>query len=362
MDLKKQNILFFLRATQHGGTENVVVQLCEILKPYVNKIVVCSADGFKTKELNELGITFYEIPDIEKKNWKTIYKVLDIMEYVIKKEHITVIHSHHRMAAFYSCVLNLKYNFVRINTSHNTFTNKKFLTRAVYKKANLIACGEAVKKNLVEFYGFSDKRVTVIHNAVREFDGKIEEINELKEARDNGYFLIGNVGRLSEQKGMPYFIDAVELVIKVYPETRFYIIGDGEDRKALEDQVNRKGLQNEVFFLGYKNNIQSVISQLDFIVLSSLWEGLPLTAIEAYSVGKIVIGTAVDGTVEIIRDGVDGFLVEPKNPEAIAEKIICLIKNSEVKEKMEKAARIRYKEKFSFEKLTKSYIKYYESL
>ena len=68
MDLKKQNVLFLLRATQHGGTENVVLQLCEILNPQVNKIIVCSSDGFRVSALSKLKIKHYKIPDIENKS------------------------------------------------------------------------------------------------------------------------------------------------------------------------------------------------------------------------------------------------------------------------------------------------------
>ena len=112
-------------------------------------------------------------------------------------------------------------------------------------------------------------------------------------------------------------------------------------------------------FLGYRNDIQNVINQLDFIVLSSLWEGLPLTPIEAYSVGKTVIGTAVDGTQEIIRDGVDGYLIEPRNAYQIAEKMIVLIEQPEIREKMELQATHRYQEEFSYIKLKQRYIDFY---
>ena len=89
--------------------------------------------------------------------------------------------------------------------------------------------------------------------------------------------------------------------------------------------------------------------QLDLIVLSSLWEGLPLTPIEAYSVGKTVVATAVDGTVEIIRDGIDGCLISPQNSEEIAEKVNYLIENPDRKRNMEIQAVERYREEFSYE-------------
>lgn len=94
---------------------------------------------------------------------------------------------------------------------------------------------------------------------------------------------------------MSYFIDAAEIVTRSHPEVRFVVVGDGELKNQLHEYVKSKKLQDVFLFLGYRNDIQNVISQLDFIVLSSLWEGLPLTPIEAYSVGKTVIGTAVDG-------------------------------------------------------------------
>lgn len=173
---------------------------------------------------------------------------------------------------------------------------------------------------------------------------------------------IGNIGRLSEQKGMTYFIEAAEIITRTHPEARFIIVGDGEEREQLHAQIEKKKLQNKMLFLGYRNDIQNVMSQLDFVVLSSLWEGLPLTPIEAYSVGKTVIGTAVDGTPEIIRDGVDGYLVEPRNPVQLAEKMNELIENPEMRENMGIQAMKRYRDEFSFEKLSERYIAFYEGL
>ena len=139
-------------------------------------------------------------------------------------------------------------------------------------------------------------------------------------------------------------------------------MGEGEEKEQLHAQVKAKGLQDKVLFLGYRNDIQNVMSQLDFVVLSSLWEGLPLTPIEAYSVGKTVIGTAVDGTPEIIRDGVDGYLVEQRNPVQLAEKMNELIENPETRKNMGIQAMKRYRNEFSFEKLSERYIAFYEGL
>ena len=356
MKLEHQNILFFSRSTQHGGTENVVLQLCEIFRPLVNKIVVISADGFDVEKLDALDIKHYSIPDIENKTPGTIVNVIKELKRVVSEEKITIVHTHHRMAAFYVRLTGL-YKYCRfINTSHNTFTNKRALTRFAYKKAHLIACGEMVKKNLIDVFGL--KNVKVIHNAVKPFDGNTVFDKELKKAREDGKFLIGNIGRLSEQNGMEYFIKAIPAVLAVHPETYFYIAGSGED----EDKLRRMAEGLSIKFLGYRTDAQNLMSQLDLIVLSSLWEGLPLTPIEAFSVGKTIVATGVDGTLEIVKDGENGLLVKAKDSEGLAERINWMIEHPEERLKMGQSAKETFEKEFSFDMLAQSYTDYYRSL
>lgn len=360
MNLKQQNILFIGRAMIQGGAENVILQLCEIFNPLVNKIVVCAGKGFDQKALKKLHIKFYEIPDIEKKNIGTMLTVSKTLQYVVKKEQITTIHTHHRMAAFYVSLLRLYRNRTFINTSHNTFDNKIKLTQFSYRHAHLIACGEMVKKNLEETFNLHD--VTAIHNAVKKFAGPVVLDPTLKALHDKGYFLIGNIGRLTEQKGFVYFIDAMPDILKRHPKTKFIIVGAGELEQSLKERVARWHLEQDVVWLGFRKDVQNVMSQLDLVVLSSLWEGLPLTPIEAFSVGKTVVGTAVDGTVEIIDDGVDGYLIPPRDSNAIVEKCVALAENQDRLEQFDKAALERFKKEYSFDTFKDRFIKYYEEL
>lgn len=359
--LYEQNILMIARTMGLGGTENVVLQLCEILSGKVNKILVCSSGGVHEKKLQEMGIKHYVMPDIASKNPMDMLKSYRLIKSIINKEKITIVHSHHRMAAFYAELAAPK-KVVKVANAHNTFIDKKKLTQLAYRDTKVVAVGEIVKKNLIEYFEISKEQVCVIHNAVKSFDGNIVPIEALYQERQKGNVLIGNIGRLSEQKGINYFIEAAEITTRTHPEARFVIVGDGEEREKLQAQVKVKGLQDKVLFLGYRNDIQNVMSQLDFVVLSSLWEGLPLTPIEAYSVGKTVVGTAVDGTPEIICDGVDGYLVEPRNQMQLAEKMNELIENPKMRESMETQAMKRYQDEFSFEKLSQRYIDFYKGL
>lgn len=362
MNLENQNLLLFSRTMGLGGTEKVVLQLCEILKPHVNKIIVCSSGGKNVDVLCDMGLKHYEIPDIESKSLKNIASVSKLLLQIIKEENITVIHTHHRMAAFYVSLLGLYRKCTFLNTCHNTFTNKKALTRFAYKHANLIACGEMVKKNLVDFFNLPESQITVIHNAVKPFEGSVVNDPLIEQFHKEGCFVFANIGRLSEQKGMEYYIRAVPKVIIKHPEARFLIVGVGEDEEKLKTLVDELQVLDYVFFLGYRTDVQNLIAQVDLIVLSSLWEGLPLTPIEVFSAGKTIVATAVDGTVEIVRDRKTGLLIEPRNASKIAEKAIWAIEHQEQIQKMEHSAYKVYIKKFSFESLKRNYVKYYESV
>lgn len=360
--MNKPNVLFFSRTMGLGGTEKVILQLCDVLKETTNNIVVCSCGGINVEKLISMGIKHYEIPDIEKKNLSSIIKVLVKVFWIINVEHIAIVHTHHRMAAFYARILLLVKKFIFINTSHNVFHNKRRLTKFALEKANIIAVGKKVKENLCDVYGIPDSQITVIYNAVDSFRDEVVEIEVLKKHKENKDFLVGNIGRLTEQKGMEYFIEAIPNVLAQCPNTKFFIIGEGEDREKLENKISHLALEDKVLMLGYRIDIQNTMSQLDLIVLSSLWEGLPLTPIEAFSVKKTIVATNVDGTVEIVQNERNGLIVEPRDSSALANAIIRLNKDVEMRKDLEENAFLTYNEKFSYKGLSEKNISFYQKL
>ncbi len=359
MSLKEQNVLFFSRTMGMGGTSNVMIQLCKILKPKVNKIVVCSFGGAMVETLENMGIKHITVNDVGKHTPLNFIRILRQVSAIIKQENITVIHTHHRMSAFYTAVLKKKYDFVFINTSHNTFTDNKAMTRFAYKNANVIACGEMVKENLTDYFGIPSSQVTVIHNVIEAFDGNVTQIPQLKQLKDEGYYIVGNVGRFAEQKGMEYFIASYPLVRKQTDKIKYVLIGDGVDREKLKQQTAELGIADDVIFLGYRSDVQNVLSQTDLLVLSSLWEGFPLTPIEGFSVGRTVVATAVDGTKEIVHDNQNGFLIEARNPQAIAEKILFLFRSPETQKKFEQEAFNTFQTEYSFASFAEKILQYY---
>lgn len=358
MELKKQNILFLTRTMALGGTENVILQLCEILKPLVNNIVVCSSGGINVSKLEEMNIKHYTNFDIENKNPINIIKNIKSIKRILKEENITIVHSHHRMAALYAnlCCNN---RIIKIANAHNTFYNRRFLTKLAYRNTQIIAVGEQVKKNLTEYFKIEKKCVNVIHNAIKSFNKKIVVDETIKKLKEDGNIVVANVGRLSEQKGMEYYIKACTLLKEKCKKVKYLIVGSGEDEDKLKKLVYENKMEDYIYFLGFRADIQNILSQVDFVVLSSLWEGLPLTPIEAFSVGKTIVATNVDGTPEIVINDKNGLLVEPKDFDGLAESMMLLIKNDKIRRRLEKCALDTYIKEFSFDILSKEYINYY---
>ena len=359
-DLKEQNVLFIARSMDVGGAEHIILQICKVLLPLVKSITVCSNGGINVAELYKLKIEHKEIPDIERKTPNIILKTSRILEHVVRDKDITIIHTHHRMASFYAEMLGLYKNCKVINTCHNSYYDKKKLTYFAYRHAHLIACGNMVKKNLTNFFKISSDRITVIPNMIPPFKETVVPDVFIQKLKKDGMFLVANVGRLSEQKGFSYYIEAIPLVLKEHPDTRFLIIGCGEDEEKLKNMA--KNLKEQLFFMGYRRDVQNLMKQVDLVVLSSLWEGLPLIPLEAFSAGKTIVATGVDGTLEIVKNFKNGLLVQPKNAVDLAKKIVWIIEHPNERQRMEQNAQALFRESFSFDHFASAYAEYYKNI
>jgi glycosyltransferase involved in cell wall biosynthesis len=118
-------------------------------------------------------------------------------------------------------------------------------------------------------------------------------------------------------------------VLEAFPRVVFLIVGDGPLRGELEALTRALGVEKNVIFAGYREDVPRVLSVFDIKVLPSVTEGLPLAILEAMAMGKPVIATEVGGVKEILKDGETGFLVPPQDPEALSERIIYLLRNED---------------------------------
>ena len=353
------NVLHISRTMGQGGAEKVVYQLCKDIKS-VNQIVASTGGQYEDK-LSSIGINHIIIPDLENKNPITIIRTLFLLNKAIHKNNIDIIHSHHRMAAFYARILQLlNRNIKHIYTAHNVFYGKKFLMRYALKKASIVACGKTVQENLVNEYNICEDRITIIFNSVEPTRITDIDIPEIENARRAGNHVICSIGRISEQKGIDIFVKAIECCVKNGLRITGIIVGDGEDKTKIEELAFNIGIRDSIFFLGYQEDVISIISKVDFVVLASRWEGFPLTPLEAFYVGKTIIVSNIKNNLEIVCSGRNGLSFNVDDYEELAEKIKFLVDDNSFRRELEKHARYDYETKYGYQSFLKKYLAVYE--
>jgi glycosyltransferase involved in cell wall biosynthesis len=155
--------------------------------------------------------------------------------------------------------------------------------------------------------------------------------------------VVGTVANLKPHKGLQHLLKAAVLIRRELPAARFLVVGEGGAKKDLEALASKLGLEDTVTFAGFREDAVRVASAFDVFAMSSLHEGLSIALVEAMALGKAVVVTRVGGLPEVVQDGKDGILVPPSNPVALAARIIDVLRDPALRERMGLAARKRAK-------------------
>jgi glycosyltransferase involved in cell wall biosynthesis len=167
--------------------------------------------------------------------------------------------------------------------------------------------------------------------------------------------VIGFVGRLNVQKGIVYMMDAFKLVKEKIPSAHLVIAGTGDLKDEIEKKSFEYGYSNSIHMLGFREDIPDILNSIDLLLLPSLWEGFGLVLIEAMAAGKPCVTTRISSMPEIVDDAVSGFIVPPKEPEALADACCKLLTNPQLAENMGKEGKRIVNEKFTLRKMINAY-------
>ncbi|MEO7270713.1 MAG: glycosyltransferase, partial [Vicinamibacterales bacterium] len=155
-----------------------------------------------------------------------------------------------------------------------------------------------------------------------------------------GEFAVGTVTRLHDSKGNSFFVDAARLVLDQRPHAKFFIVGEGPLRPALEQQAQALGLGGRFVFAGFARDIPRVVSAFDLSIFPSLWEGTPLTVFEALAMGKTILATDADGLVDVLRNGHDAVILPKRNAQALADGMVRLMDDPSERHRLGQNARV----------------------
>jgi glycosyltransferase involved in cell wall biosynthesis len=165
--------------------------------------------------------------------------------------------------------------------------------------------------------------------------------------------VVGTIACLKPQKAPLDFVRAAAAAHERDASFRFFIAGDGELRPSVAALIEELGLQDVVKLLGWRRDISDLLHAMDAFLLTSVFEGLPRAVLQAMAAGIPVIATAVDGTPEVVDDGVTGLLVPPERPDLAAERLLQLFESSELRERCVTGARRRLTEEFDINRMVR---------
>lgn len=350
-----KRILYIHGISAIGGAEQDLLRLLErINRQLFEPFVVCPPDGPLLREIERLKVPVYPL---NISSWRKLKDVFTIpfavwsLFKLIKDLQIDLVHVNEYWWGPISYIASRTAHVPCIVHIRQEIEPRRVKQYWFKKPHKMIAVSNRIRNVAIEA-GVNATHVTVIYSGidtsltVSPDDGKkIREQYHLTA----GQPVIGTVANLFPRKGYEYLIDALVEVRKKVPDIHCLIIGEGDYhyRALLLEMVQTKGLKPNVTFTGFQRAVQAHIAAMDIFVLPSVLEGFGIVLLEAMALGKPVVATTVGGIPEVVEDYVTGLLVPPKDPEALAQKILYLLENPRIREKLGAAGWARVQERFS---------------
>jgi glycosyltransferase involved in cell wall biosynthesis len=353
--MKKIHALHLIDGLTFGGAETLLRDLASGLERRGYRITVgYSTPGPFVQELADKGLTLKHIPRMGLVDPVFMFRMVKLM----RSDPPEIVHTHLFKSDFHGrLAARLAGVPVVISTLHNNdvWANNWFLGRlygaTAYWADRLIAVSSEVREFHLRKTRVPPQKIVVIENGVdvAAFTGHEDKAKSIRAELDimPDAPLLGIIGRLKPQKDIPTFLLAAVEVLREQPNARFLVVGDGPLQSELEIQSKNLGLFPSLIFTGMRKDIPAILAALDVLVLSSLWEGLPVILLEGMAAARAVVSTSVDGVVGVVLPNETALLVPQKNPADLAQACLKLIQNPALRQSMGQAGQERVIKKYS---------------
>jgi glycosyltransferase involved in cell wall biosynthesis len=347
------NVLQTESALELGGEEFRVLAEVEGLVQRGHRVILALRPNSQLQGLASAQGVPVETVMMEK--WLYPIAILFLVR-LISRYTIDIVHTHGSRDSWIAAIAGRlsRRKPVIIRTRHKSVPiADNFLNRVLYTRLTdrIITTGERVRQDLIQRNRFDGSRIVSIPTGVdlglfrpRPDDGAFRA--ELGIAPQE--FLVGMVSFLRDYKGYRYYIEAARLVLEREAMVRFLIVGDGPEREALRAQIDQLGLTDRVIMTGHREDIPNILSALDLFVLTSIdAEGLPQVITQALAMEKPVVASNVGAVSEVVMHGQTGLLVPPRDPDAMAEQILLLMKDRDLGRRLAYNGRRLVEERYS---------------
>ena len=368
-------ILHLIETLKLGGAEKALYTVLSAMdkhKRFESMVCCLFEDGPIASRLEQLKIPVYNLHMKSPYDWrKGVFRLAEI----IKENKIDIVHTHLFYANVYGriagCLSGVK---TIITTLHNpdytyedngrfSFKARKLIDKYTGRMFNrrFIAVSQSVKDDYQKHMGLKD--IDVLYNSIDFKELKINPSLDIQAERkalglEKEDFVLLNIGRLHNQKGQIYLLEAMKILTKENARFKLLIVGAGPLRQRLSDEIAKNGLTKNVFLLGEREDIVKLFQLSDVFVFPSIYEAFGVVAAEAMAMEKIVVVSDIDGLREVV--GPAGVYVKCRDSRGIADSVRKIFNRPADYNEMKKEAGRRALDLFSVEnnagKLEKVYL------
>lgn len=352
----RPRLMLFTDSFRHGGTEGQFVKAVRLLHrdKYDVTVGCLQRQGPLLDQITALGFPLVEFPLNSLHNLRTAGLFARLIRY-LRKNQIDLLHAFDFYTTVFAVpaarlagvpvVLASRRELAQLR---GTWQRRAF-TMACRMATRVVVNSRAAQASLQNGH-ISHGRFVIVHNCVN-----LEALRPGVAAQEVRRRLgipetapvAGLTANLRPEKDIATFVRAAAQVNAALPEARFVVIGEGAERPALESLAGELGMREKIFFVGDRRDVGDLVNALDVFVLCSRSESFPNVILEAMALGLPVVATNVGGVPELVENGASGCLVPPGDPAAIAQRLLELFRNSEMRRGMGEAGRLRVEREFT---------------
>ena len=367
--MRKLRVLTLVdKPTVTGGAERLAAVVAMKLDPARFESVLCASrqtdEPLLDRELEEAGIGVLALgrrSTLDLLAWRPLVSLL--------RDGVDVVHAHMFGSNVWGTVLG-RLSGVPVVVAHEhtwSFQGRplrRFLDRELVARwADVfVAVSGEDRRKMIEVEGVDPAKIRLIPNGIPSpANGAVADVRaEL--GIEPVAPVLGVVCELRAQKALEVLFEAAALLLAEFPTLKVLVAWDGPERARLEEGARRLGVADTVLFLGIRRDVPAVLAAVDVAVLSSDYEGSPLSVMEYMAAAKPVVSTRVGGVPELVKEDVHGLLVEPRDPEALAEAVARLLRDPALAKRLGAVGRKRQQREFSLEAMVRRIEDLYEEL
>ena len=346
----------------YGGGERYLELLFDRLdRARYRALLICPEPGPFVGRMKERGVETHLVHLAPLFNPVALWRLTRLLV----RERVTILQTHGARANFYGRIAGRLAGVpVIISTVHNSLKDYEvrpfkrwlymYLLRLTLPLVHRIICvSDANRRDLIEECPAVAAKTQTVYNGVdpSAFPSQPDRQTVRKELGTTHGPVLVTIGRLTDQKGHRYLLQALPRLLETWPQLCCVFVGEGELRDALHHMAIDLGVEQACRFVGVREDIADILAAADLFVLPSLSEGFPFVLLEALAMGRPVVASRVNGVPELIEDHKTGLLVPARDPQALARAIREVLSDPIAASKMGAAGQIMVRERFTVDRM-----------